>query len=119
MTAPLQRLQGDLITGEWNEVTSRPRLTVRGGAQGSRPDYPVAWDNDREAVLRRLAHLEKWTVQETAFYLRVSTDHVYNLIADGTVAARNVARHPASIPLYRVDSASVRAFEADRAEGAK
>lgn len=83
-----------------------------------RPDWPPAWDADRDAVLRRLEQLEKWTVQETAFFLRCSTDHVYHLIQDGSVRAHNIARLPTSIPLYRVYRDSVRAFERSRMEGA-
>ena len=113
------REQADWVSGQWNLVASQKRGNPRRPTAQARPDHPPAWDNDREAVLRRLAKLERWTVQETAFFLRVSTDHVYNLIADGTVTATNVARLPDSIPLYRVDAASVRAFESSRLEGAK
>jgi hypothetical protein len=84
-----------------------------------RSDWPAAWDENREATIARLKRAEKWTVQEAAFYERCSTDHILNLIYDGTIVAVNIERQMGRRPLYRITRDSILNLERERTEGAR
>ena len=83
----------------------------------ARSEWPEAWNNDRAATLTRLARLEKWTIAETAFYLRCTCQHVSNLMDCGAIRATNISSVPGGRPLYRVYRESVLAREQAGAVG--
>lgn len=62
---------------------------------------------------------ERLRVAEVAKILDVTTQHVYNLILDGTLLATNIARNLDTRPDYRVFTSSIRSFLLSRCEGAK
>lgn len=85
------------------------------------------WFEDWEPTPAQLASMEdaipktreRVRVAEAAKILGVTSQHVYNLILDGTLPSTNVARHLNTRPEYRVFTAGLRKFISERMEGAK
>lgn len=63
---------------------------------------------------RQQARYNDLTVAEVAQLLRVTTTHVYGLIADGELAATDVSRKDARRKTYTVAASEVEAFRARR-----
>lgn len=85
-------------------------------------DWFENWDPTPEELQRAVDAIpkerERIPVSFAARILDCSTQHVYNLIYDGTLPASNIARKPDSRPDYRVWTAGLRKFLTDRMEGA-
>lgn len=81
---------------------------------------PHGDDPRREQIITAMMRREKWLVVETAYYLRCTRDHIYNLITEGQIDAFNIARRTGdgSRPEWRVVRDSVISFEKRRREGA-
>lgn len=61
--------------------------------------------------------LERVPVARAATILGCTTQHIYNLIFDGTLLATNIARSTDTRPEYRVFVKSIAQFIHDRMEG--
>lgn len=94
-----------MLTGEWDQVGPRYRRNPDGMS------FPPAWAADPEAKRRALMRATEWTVIEAAFFVRCSDDHIYNLITDGSIIARDIRRKGSAHPRYRISRDSVLAWQ--------
>lgn len=85
-------------------------------------DFFDTWHPSRQQLQQMqdaIPAFEKVPVSRAALILSCSTQHVYNLILDGTLLATNIARNLDTRPDYRVFTSSIRSFLLSRCEGAK